>query len=533
MVNPYVDELSTEALAAIAKACLHLLDSPDEWIHRRIDRFVISDHSTARHQTSVDFTIPAGTRPITVHDGQAMYVAPLFLLNKQHPRAQADAKGRIIPTAPYTDIDLLDEHGTRLSLLTQKQGVRIAGIMLMEAAAQSEMTVTPKLEDQLADIAVLDTLKRRPALEGVFDQTAEAEREELSNSEAFRKFRELAYMFSVYSPVIGFFNERPKNRLVKLVYDEPTNVISKPKGWIRRGLGVKAEQYFVGLPEIGAAQSHHVEIEVPSELEVNAVGLIGRRYEEFAMPDGKKSDAGPDDFYVRQIGCNPIGSIYMPSPQGRRVGSAWVKLRTRRNGFVLGALVASGIIALVLGLFTLVEPALIRGERPEGTVAVLLLVPALLAAFVANPSEHSLTARLLLFARFALVINGLLPFGAAVLLLTASEYTKPVSATPNDVAGQYTAVLVCTRQGRHGLRCKSASQKWVIAARALKASGLNPSDAHKEDKPFLETLRGRWLMLTGVSVLFVLLFFFSYLLPRPRGRSYYQIEKIPRRRPSS
>ena len=122
----------------------------------------------------------------------------------------------------------------------------------------------------------------------------------LKNCKQNDAFRELAYLLAGHSLVICMFTRGlPDRTILKLLYDDQTSIgyslgeIGSPRLYYkkarstfsrwhqqaRRSVGVKSELYLVGLPEIGASASYHVEIDVPKELEMNEVGLIGMRYD--------------------------------------------------------------------------------------------------------------------------------------------------------------------------------------------------------------------------------------------------------------
>jgi hypothetical protein len=530
----WADELSPAALQSVALVTLGLLREPHRWIHRRVERIYFRDHSSARHQMSVDFTLPADVPPIAELKGEQVYVAPLFMLAKTHPKPLKD-ETRDIPMAPYSNIDFCGQDGKRLPLLTRRQSGRIAAVTLTECAKQvlKGVAMSDTLGLQIGDIATLDTVYERPGTKAVLEAVAPiGDPRRKLRQDPF--FRELAYALSTHSLVVCLFTELRGRSIVKLAYDETTNTsVGTPKGRARRSLGWKSEQYFVALTEIGGCASYHVEIDVPRELELNEVGLVGTRYEDFGR-DLSRLTRSRQSYYVRQVGKATTGALYLPSPGGRAIGAAWVKLRARRAGFLVGALVASLITTGVLTLATIAEPDILRAKNPEGAIAVLLLVPTLLAAYVARPGEHAITAKMLRWARLALVLDGILPFVAALLLLTSAEaasvqrMTSPAANKPTVVhrrshAGRSKARghHRSTRAG-HTSRSRGARQRGYQSQPTpphTQTSGKAAPRSHTQ--PLLETLRGKWAVLAAFSLIFVVLFGLSNLLPKPHGKSRY------------
>ena len=489
-------ELDDAALRTAGRATYELLVNSELWIHRRVDRIAFKDYSSAIHQTSVDFTLPVPLAQVAQDRGEAIYVAPLFLLLKD-ARALLGDDSRTMPVAPYTCIDLTDETGRSLPLLTRRQRTQIAAVALLRAAGRANKAAIPPgtLRTRIADIATSDSTRDAPALDYVMHQpTCENDiRETLRDDPTFR---ELAFMLARFSPVICLFNDKPSDRcIVKLRYHEETNTgIARAGGRIRRSLGWKSQQFFVAIPTIGACSSYHVEVDVPQELELTELGLVGTRY-ELADHDISAISSGKD-YYIRQTekrlwpqSFNIPNSIYVPSAHVPRHGAAWVKLRARREGFLRGALVASLATTLVLTFAAANAIAITHAESPgngksDATTALLLLLPTILAAYVVRPGEHAITGKTLRFARLALTIDGALPFIAAARLLTYSD----------------TTVKHVTRR---------------VGAHLVHTSIVVPSNPHG--------LQVLWIVLASVSAVFALLFCLSYYLPRPHAKPQYVV----------
>jgi hypothetical protein len=488
-------EFAEPALGLLGSVTLSLLNHPSRWIHRRVDRLHFKDYKSAHHQTSVDFTLPSDITAVGTVKGQRIYAAPLFLLAKDHP-SPLEHEGTPIPTAPYANIDLVDRDGTR-SLLVRKTACEVAAIALCDYAKELVGPLEDDLARDIADIAMLDTAEHHPARDSVFGQPTgtDSARGKLQKHPGFR---ELAFALSMHSPVICLFQGHPGRTIVKLAYDEQTTPgVTTRKERALLSLGLKSDQYFMRLTEIGAAETHHVEIDLPKELELNEMGLVGTTYEHFAEGDLPRLTRNQQDYYIRQVGHSPNGTIYIREPVGRRVGVVWASLRARRAGFLAGALIASIIIAATLALATGAAHAVVQTQRPEAAIAILLLVPTLLAAYVAREGEHAITARMLRWARVALAINGMLPFLAAFALITSSEYQQVERAA--------------ARTGTQRLQSPTPKRRHTSISAKHHAR-------HRHHRAFLQTLRGKWLVLTLVACGFVVFFLASFILPLPKSR---------------
>ena len=489
----WADTIDAMVLRRMAQVTRALFAQPERWIHRRVDRVYFKDHEVVHHQVSVDFTLPAGVPPIVKSNGRNIYVAPLFLLAKDarkppregriprrrfliYGKRTPDLTKRPIPTAPYSNLDFSDQNGRRLPLMIRRQRGLLAKTLLLEEAERVlEQPVDRELEEAISAIAYNSWPELIAVLEWLLvEPTPPADpRLDLRAHEAFP---ELAYTLASHSIVVCFFDGPPGRSIYKLSYDERLNEgFTTSKGRLRRSLGWKSEQYSVPLNEIGASASYHVEIEVPPELLINAVNLFGKRYGWFG--DKLLSQTGRD-YSIQQVGTVSEGKIYIPEPlPGRRVGVAWVKLRMRRSGFLIGALMTSIVITAMLTIAAFAVPVVAQENQSESAAAALLLVPALVAVYVARQGEHPITAKMLRWARIALIVDAILPV-FAVFLLIATRHTE---TDPARVASDF---------------------------------GLGPFSL---GKPSLV-----WMVLAGFSAGFVALFTISNIAPKPRGETIYR-----------
>jgi hypothetical protein len=485
----------------MAQVTLALLQRPERWIHRRVERVRFIDRQTVHRTVSVDFTLPAGIPPIGSFRGQDVYVAPLFLLGKEHPhpfRSQGggllnrmlirlgELPGDPLPASLYSDVNLIDQTGARLPLITRRESARLASVILGEAARQSagQHPIPDPLFKHILEIVTSDKHGRQVALDRVLKGSLDPYANVLRR---LRKgnFPELAHMLARYSLIVNLFTHGPPGRcLRKLSYTEPLDGgRSKSPGRFRRSIGWKSEHLVVPVNEIGSGSSHHIEIDVPEDLQINAVDLAGMSYSLAGKPSSELM-THERDYSIHQVGKASSGSIYISEPTfPRRVGEVSVKMRVRRTGFLLSALVASLITTGVLGALALAAPAIVDANKSEGTVAALLLLPSLLAAYIVRPGEHVITSRMLRWVRFALVGNAALPFAAILFLLT----TKESPHIPFDIEF-----------------LRSMFEMFI-----------------QSDDSSGQHLQKSWGILTAGSVLFSILFAISYIAPVPHGDSHY------------
>ncbi len=496
----------------MAQVTLTLFKQPQRWIHRRVERIYFKDHETAHHQVSVDFTLPAGMPRIGRFEGRDIYIAPLFLLQKNSakPRRQGklprrryflfgerrlDLTKRPIPTPACSNLDFTSQDGHRLPVVTHEQSSLLGMTMLLDVAEKAlGERPTGTLRDYISAIpqrSIQDLTAPRPGSEtSILSWLLDDPDGQLDKRKQLREdksFPELAHILASHIIVACLFMGGPPQRSIYKISFE-SHVTANKKGALWRSLGWRSQQYYVPLSEIGASSSYHVEIEVPSELLINSVNLIGKSYEQFGDLLNREHHA---DYLIQQVGSASDGKIYIPQPiAGRRVGLAWVKLRARRAGFLTGALIASIITTAMLILAALKAPDILKDGKSEAGAAVLLLAPALLAAYLARPGEHVITSKMLRWARLALVADGILP-ALAVYFLISTHDTTSSGETAAIAFGPFSINLGTMRQ-------------------TAKAAG---------------ELEKEWLILAGCSVVFLLLFIISNITPGPYGETIY--EPIP------
>jgi hypothetical protein len=464
----WTDDPPAASLLEAGALTLGLLAHPSRWINRRVERISFRDAHSARHQILLDLWLPPNLPPVAKQRLDRVYIAPLFLIARDHEQL-LESSGRHIPVPTYSTVELLDSSGNQLPRITGRTSARIAAVAL--ATRANLVLETKALDEDLLDaitlIAVGDESARDLALADVFEtgHDHDGSRAKLRDDQIFK---DLAYAFADHTIVFTIFvgSEPPHRSIITLSYEEELQNLHQV--WhkeLRRSLGWKSKVCQVRLNEIGASATYHVEIDVPGELELTAIGLFGERYHIFrGLPTpqrwlqriksrlhGQSSDPpdaevaplprrDPDGFYVEQVGQQGAGHIYIPRPDGRRVGLAWVKLRARRRGFLVGALFSSVVIFVTLVFYWIEAKSIAHAGVSDATVAGLLLVPTLLAAYIASPAKHDITARMLTWARAALLANAVLPFVAAAGLIT-TKTPGPHAATDLNITWQWLPVI--------------------------------------------------------------------------------------------
>ncbi len=392
---------------AIARSFATALLSIREWIHRRVETVTFIDAHTIRRTTSLDFTVVPTLPRIPTGDGEAVLV-PLSYLAKH----------------PVTSLDVRDETGAAVSVLTTEQnGALSAAALVAIAAAFVQQPQTPnavdlddfdRLPEAIGEITVapipLAEAKYR-ALETFLAEEVGPE-DALATLAATPEFLERVATFvssfvlvAVLPATIG------QRRIVKFGYEEPARGQPDERGRGERlldGLGVTPTTIRIPIPAADVATSFHLEIRAP---------------EGVGMTESVLYDA------VRQ----PRSSVPWRR-QGRRVvhvlaprdpGPACevkVNLRASPGGWLRSSLATVAAVALVMTLSATRLGVVVdapRGQpaRPSGDVAALLLaVVGVVVALIVRPGEHPLTTHMLTWARAVTMAGVALPLVGAWLL---------------------------------------------------------------------------------------------------------------------
>ena len=428
----WLEELPPETLALAGEYTLALLVDAHRWIHRRVERVELLDDRVARHRVSLDFSLPDNTPRVAEWNHTPVFLAPLFFLPKDHPNREQNERS---VRAVYSAVDLVAAEGTSLPLITRHEGSTIAGAALH---AQARRILGPDIDEDLKEsifrIAVLDSLyDGTPALHYVMEEQCNKE-DPRTKLRGDPTFTELAYAFALHwlvvEPIIS--PHPPERSIVKFAYNKLSQAERGPiHVQIRRALGWKSTVFWTRLTQIGAAASYHLEITAPPELEMTEMGLFGQRYKlgwRGVREPSQMRRPDPKNQYIRQVECTTEGHVYLPDNPDRRVGAAWVKLRVRRLGFLNAALLAAMVISFILFVYAGNAEDIIHATQLGGSssaVTVLLLLPTILAAFIARPGEHAMTANMLRVLRLLLVADGGLSFIAAIVLLRTRANPTP------------------------------------------------------------------------------------------------------------
>ncbi|MGB7684182.1 MAG: SGNH/GDSL hydrolase family protein [Solirubrobacterales bacterium] len=368
---------SVEAFGAMLEASAD--EGGSHWVHRRVESIEILDERMVRRRVSVDFTPEAA-------QGAPTY-APIALL----------AKGTL------TRFDLRDEAEASVPLLTREQNSAFSTAHMLKIAEEAAggQPLPARLVSLCWTIASGDPYE---ADEAIFEVATQLEPESLR--QALRdsdRFRSVTDTFAYSFPVMVAMDDPSRRRVIKLAYND---VVSGALPGFQR-LGIDPVLLPIDLPELGDANSRHIEFLVADGLDAFDAQLLGE------APDGTLIASEGDE-----EGAEPH-LVVANAPRGSQ-GSAGVWLRASRTGVLVGGPLLAMLSAAALTAAWFALPQL-AGETAGGAASILLAVPAALAAYLSARQLHPLEAALLGGPRALVFCSGILAFvGAGALALDSS-----------------------------------------------------------------------------------------------------------------
>jgi hypothetical protein len=152
---------------------------------------------------------------------------------------------------------------------------------------------------------------------------------------------------------------------------------------------------------IGLSESYHVEVVAPDDVLISDAVMVASQWSPTAEKQISSAVSVAKQHERAHLNVSMLASH--DDSEKARGDSATVilTLRARRTGAFFGLCITSGLIALILAIVRL------RVSYLESTnaAALLLVFPALVAAYLARPGEHILAARLLKGVRFLALVT--------------------------------------------------------------------------------------------------------------------------------
>ncbi|HEU4737549.1 MAG TPA: hypothetical protein VFS54_00545 [Solirubrobacterales bacterium] len=385
-------ELPPDRTERMGRFCAELLNGSNPWIFRRKESVTVLDEATIKRQQSVDFSLDhiesLGDQYAEVCGevfGPDLCVAPLFILAKD--------------PASSLSFDLEDETGRTLSLMSTEENAEISAatlkVLCREKLRVGRMTLPERLELILEQIALSPTTDGREWLDRLENPMeadnwrAEAEYL-LSGGDDGGQIRWWLQTMAVASIVmVAFEPAKSHRRVIKIAYEQP---MESERGWLAK-LAIQSFKAVVVAPLI-RSDRYLFDVTAPPDFRLTRAGLLDDKAEKPINAPGFRRRA---QLYVDGV-HDPRGAI------------ATFGLRVSGRGVLGGALVGAG-----LALIAIVACIYFATEIVEGTgdTGLLLVLPGLVATYVARSDQHGLTTRMLAWPRWILLGCGVMAYYAA------------------------------------------------------------------------------------------------------------------------
>jgi hypothetical protein len=364
-----------------------MIEDDLSWIERRKESVQLLDDTALRRQISVDFSLRSDVDPLLrgTNGTEDLFCAPIFVL----------------PKSPSTlmSFDFCDEDGHSLPLIAREDNARISGEALVQLAERvaGSGDLPPELCKELRRLAVADAAEAEQIGQRLLTGGIEPFPQVLPKLRDSPRFRWWLSTLAHSSIVAVLYRSTgPRRKLVKLTFEEP--IRTKQRIWTNLGWA----SYRVAIDSsLIEARSSHFEAEAPPGLRISKAELADSEHEQPVAESG----------FMKRV------HLYRPRAEKAGAGAAVLWLDVSGPGFVSGAITASLLTlgALVACMASTDEIA----ANPTSAPALLLILPGLIASYVARPDQHALTTRLLSSARRLLLGVALCAYIAAARVALA------------------------------------------------------------------------------------------------------------------
>lgn len=345
---------------------------------------------------SVDFTVPALPAAQELASGRSLFYVPV---------------SRLAKWPPLLGYDLIDEDDRALHLLSAEENGVIDEALVSEMVRTVSSGAIPGI---LADWEFGESL--HDLAMGIGDRQAafNAIAEKLDAPVTDRGERLLFYLdqlveaYVLWVPVIGQAGER---RIVKFEYDEadePSNANLSRR--IARSMSWQPRRKYYVMTHVAPGGSYHLDIEAPPLLQIRRidVGFVSWSNSISPIPRAHTQIEGQRAHVYIAGGRSSVGLVLLETTVDRR-------------GLVSASLGASVLVGLLCTAMAAWSRIVSEASVASGTVAVLVVVPAVLGIVVLRPRDHPLVAQHVSLLRLVTLTASLLPIIDAVLLLVVGS----------------------------------------------------------------------------------------------------------------
>jgi hypothetical protein len=396
-------------------------NDPTGWVTRHVETLEILHSHAAIRRMTIDFTLPTDPATwISNDDVEATYGIPLARLAKERPTSF---------------IDLRDEEGRVLPLMTRAENAVISRRALTVAvqALLGRQAVIDATLGYALDLLVDEEGITSELAAAIYERAASV-RNQLRQGSAAGRLSQVVTQLQANSMIWVPLRGQPgQRRVLKLAYRLPLRVPVVPQRHTRL---VKVEELDISiLEERGIdtlASVRNLASRMTARMGFNAINITvidpvmedpSSYHFQVLTPSGVHlEEIVPTPFQTTDDAELFIGEqhLYLKSARSGQTMSLLLRFRVHRHGLLSLSLLATTVITPLLWLVMTNEPAILGGgahvTRAQIAAAVLVLLPAGLAAFAHRPSENPLATVLLSGVRWFVVLSALCGAAAAAAL---------------------------------------------------------------------------------------------------------------------
>jgi hypothetical protein len=420
----------------VGVAAVTLWLASHRWIHRRAETMRLEDAAIGSRSLHISFTIPSRCPSFEV-GGDRYCCLPISLLRKQKVNL----------------FSLTDDRGADHPLISrQARGAVAAEGLIRLAAGMVAAALQPALPIDIEnDIRVAAEGGPREAIEAMAhlenkpppsDPVSAACRAFLFGSEAFRL---ALWSLALNTMILVRVPHEPGAvRTMTATYDEPLNEVAPGGGPARllrtaaRTAGLTPRKLWFPARVLPQPSSNHYQLTAPDGLQISTATLAVEALESPSLMTSLKVIRRPS--VQRQIGkfdkweerdreTGSMRGVHLYDRALPEYRVALIRANLRPNLGALRAIWLTSAVSLALLVMTGIALGSIRTEAEssaaaQGASALLLLIPTLLAAYIARPGEHTFTSELLFGARLLGLMAGGTTLVAACYLVLSDPHRK-------------------------------------------------------------------------------------------------------------
>lgn len=408
------------------------------WLRRRVETVSFIDVDTVVRKTTLDVgmaevKISASACPLF----EDRPLVPLVLLKKEL----------------LVDFDLRDRQGAALAVVPREIDSFFAWSLLCVEArrvlGQDLTTQSMVVSDHLRSLAfnfprpgdeAYDNTLHSWEIPGSWSDSDRRAWRTLLQDELFaRLLRDFTFNFILMTQL----EATSAIQLVKFSYQQylPYSELL----WSER-LGIKPTELAIVAPSVGWVRSYHLRVEAPQDLRVTDVGL-------FRIQRDSSTSPLPAESYEVRVSAE-AAQIHTTSSIRPADHVVAITMRVPLFGYLravwLTSLATAAILLVARILIDDVEAAM--AERADAAVALLLVGPSLLAAYLVRPGEHAIASRLLRPIRYAVSGGGCLSYISAAVLVLGVQGDKLrlvwtcIATLAAIIAAAITIVVILTKR---------------------------------------------------------------------------------------